>query len=94
MTRREIVENVASKTGFSHRDLDLAFCEFISEIKKSVAKGEPVTLRGFGTFQTKTRKAKKARNISKGEEIILPETVVPHFKPAREFKDKVANSKK
>lgn len=54
-------------------------------IKDVVYCGGEVTLRGFGTFGHKTRKAKTARNINTGETVHVPARVVVSFKPAKDF---------
>jgi len=54
-------------------------------IRDSMTKGEKVYLRGFGTFQVKTRAAKTGRNISKGTLVKIPAHVIPSFQPAKEF---------
>ena len=58
-------------------------------VKDSMAHGNNVYLRGFGSFVIKTRKEKTARNISKNTSIIIPEHKVPTFKPSRVFLDEV-----
>jgi DNA-binding protein HU-beta len=58
-------------------------------VKDSLANGENVYLRGFGSFIVKTRSKKTARNISKNTTIIIPEHNIPAFKPARVFMDEV-----
>ena len=55
-------------------------------IKDSMANGENVYLRGFGTFELKQRAEKTARNISKNTTIIVPAHAIPAFKPCPEFK--------
>ena len=50
-----------------------------------VTGGDTVTIRGFGTFQTKQRKAKPARNINTGETILVPARKVVVFKPSKDF---------
>lgn len=50
-----------------------------------VTGGDTVTIRGFGTFQTKQRKAKPARNINTGETLLVPARKVVVFKPSKDF---------
>ena len=59
----------------------------MQNIKKGVATGDDVYLRGFGSFVTKTRAQKIARNITKATSIVVPEHKIPYFKPSNEFKD-------
>ena len=62
----------------------------MTSIKYSLAHGENVYLRGFGSFIVKERKEKTARNISKNTTIIIPAHNIPAFKLAAEFKKEVA----
>ena len=57
----------------------------MEKVKDSLANNNNVYLRGFGSFITKKRAAKTARNISKNTTIIIPEHLVPAFKPAKTF---------
>lgn len=59
-------------------------------VKDSLAHGENVYLRGFGSFIVKERKDKTARDISKNTTIIIPTHNIPAFKPAEAFKEEVA----
>ena len=63
-------------------------------VRESLISGQNVYLRGFGSFVTRKRAAKTARNISKNTTIVIPEHSIPAFKPSREFLDQVKNSKK
>ena len=65
----------------------------MENVKGSMASGEYVYLRGFVTFHIKHRAEKVARNISKNTTIVIPAHNVPAFKPAKEFVDKVKESK-
>ena len=58
-------------------------------VKDSLANGENVYLRGFGSFIIKVRSEKVARNISKNTAITIPEHKIPAFKPSRVFYDEV-----
>ena len=62
---------------------------FMEAVKGSLAKENNVYLRGFGTFEVKTRKAKTGRNITKNTTVIIPEHKVPTFKPCPDFKNQV-----
>jgi len=58
----------------------------IDTVKKSVKKGDDVTLIGFGTFTKSKRKARMGRNPQTGKEIKIPAMSVPKFRPGSEFK--------
>ena len=58
----------------------------IEEIRESVNRGEPVTLRTFGTFYRHVQPLKVGRNIAKGYSVTIPPTFTPKFKPAKTWK--------
>lgn len=87
MTKAEIVAEISRSTGIE-RDAALKVVEkFMEIVKDSLASGENVYLRGFGTFLTKERAEKTGRNITKGEAVIIPAHQIPAFKPSESFKD-------
>lgn len=87
MTKAELVNAIAIQTGYDKTTIMNVIESAMSNIKKTVVEGEAVYLRGFGSFTTKTRATKVARNISKNESIIVPEHKIPAFKPAESFAD-------
>ncbi|MBO5545950.1 MAG: integration host factor subunit beta [Bacteroidales bacterium] len=89
MTKEEIVKEVAGATGVDRKEVAAIVESLMDSVKKSVAAGEPVYLRGFGTFSLKHRAAKPARNITAQTTILIPEKEVPHFKPCERFKNDV-----
>jgi DNA-binding protein HU-beta len=66
----------------------------MGSIKDSLAKGQNVYLRGFGSFIVKERAEKTGRNISKNTTIIIPAHNIPSFKPAKTFVEQVKNNVK
>ncbi len=89
MTKAEIVNEIAKTTGIEKAAVLATLENFMEIVKESLASGENVYLRGFGSFIVKTRCEKTARNISKNTTIIIPEHKIPAFKPARVFMDEV-----
>ena len=85
MTKAELVNEIAIQTGYDKTTIMNVVEAAMNNIKKTVANGEAVYLRGFGSFGTKTRAAKVARNITKKESIIVPEHKIPAFKPSDAF---------
>ncbi|MBR4520741.1 MAG: HU family DNA-binding protein [Paludibacteraceae bacterium] len=85
MTKAELVNQVAAETGYDKATILNVLEAAMSEIKKNVASGENVYLRGFGSFISRVRAEKVARNITKNTSIVVPEHKIPAFKPAREF---------
>ena len=81
---------IAKTTGIDKAAVVTVIEQFMTIVKDSLAHGENVYLRGFGSFIVKTRAEKTARNISKNTTIIIPSHNIPAFKPADSFKDEVA----
>ena len=89
MTKIELVREIASKTGLPTKDVLVIVESLMETIKTSMANGEEVFLRGFGSFIIKRRAEKTARDISKNITVIVPAHDIPAFKPAKEFMDQV-----
>lgn len=89
MNKAELVELVANKTGNSKRQSEESLNVAINAITKSVAKGEKVTLVGFGTFERRDRRARKGRDPRTGTEIDIPAKKVPAFSAGKQFKQAV-----
>ena len=93
MRKADIVGTIAEKTGIPKVDILVALETFFKEIKISLVEGEPVYVRGFGSFILKKRAAKIGRNIKKNVAVEIPEHFIPAFKPAKEFVQAVKDSK-
>jgi DNA-binding protein HU-beta len=91
MTKAEIVADIATKTGIEKVTVQHTVEAFMEAVKKSMANGENVYLRGFGSFVIKRRAEKTGRNISKNTTIIIPAHNIPAFKPAKTFVNEVKN---
>lgn len=89
MTKAEIVTQIAKNTGIDKATVLMTVENFMNCVKESLATGECVYLRGFGSFIVKQRAQKVARNISKNTAIVIPAHNIPSFKPARTFMKKV-----
>lgn len=89
MTKADIVNEISRSTGIEKTAVLATIEKFMETVKDSMANGNNVYLRGFGSFVVKTRKEKTARNISKNTTIKIPAHKVPTFKPAKTFMDDV-----
>ncbi len=89
MTKADIVNEISRSTGIEKAAVLATVEKFMDVVKDTMAHGENVYLRGFGSFVIKTRKEKTARNISKNTTIVIPEHKVPTFKPSKTFIDDV-----
>ena len=94
MTKAEVIAQIAEKTGIDKSDVSTTVEAFFNVIKGSMAEGENIYVRGFGSFINKKRARKVARNISKNTAIIIDEHYIPSFKPAKVFIEKIKTSKK
>lgn len=90
MTKAEVCTEIARTTGMDKAAVLQVVEKFMDVVKDSLAHGENVYLRGFGSFIVKTRAEKTARNISKNTAIRIPAHNIPAFKPANTFKEEVA----
>ena len=91
MTKADIVNEVAKATGIEKTTVQTVLEASMDSIKDSLAKGNPVYLRGFGSFIIKHRAEKAARNITRNTTMTIPAHDIPAFKPAKVF---VASVKK
>ncbi len=89
MTKADIVANISEDTGLERVEVLKAVESFMNSVKSSLANGDNVYLRGFGSFIVKERAEKTGRNISKNTSIIIPAHNVPAFKPAKTFVEEV-----
>jgi DNA-binding protein HU-beta len=85
MTKAEIVADIVNKTGIEKPTVLASVEAFMDVIQTSMANGENIYLRGFGTFLVKKRAQKLARNITKGTTVNVPAHNIPAFKPSKEF---------
>ena len=85
MTKAEIVNEVAKTTGIEKTQVLAVVEEFTNVVKGSLIAGNPVYLRGFGSFIIKHRAQKTARNITRKTTMTIPAHDIPAFKPAKSF---------
>jgi len=89
MTKAELVAKIAEKAGLSKKDAEAALNAFMDSVKEALAAGEKVSLVGFGTFEVVQRAERKGRNPQTGEEITIPATKAPKFRPGKGLKEAV-----
>lgn len=97
MTKTELIDAVAEKTGLTKKDsgeavnavFDTIVGFLTKEAKKAEAKRDNVQIIGFGTFEVRDRSERKGRNPQSGEEITIPARTVPVFRAGKSFKDSV-----
>lgn len=94
VTKADIVEQIADKTGIERAVVSEIVERFFKVVKESVSTGETLYVRGFGSFGPQKRAAKVARNISTNTLVNVPAHITPKFKPATEFMKRVKESVK
>jgi len=90
MNKAELVETVAAEVGLTKKDINNVVDVMTSAITNSLARGERVTLVGFGTFLVQRRKARQGVNPQTRTRISIPAKDVPKFKPGRSLREAVA----
>ena len=71
MTKADVINEIADKTGIDRLDVQASVEAFFSVVKNSMASGENIYVRGFGSFINKKRAKKIARNISKNTAMVI-----------------------
>ncbi len=94
MTKAHIVANISEKLGLEKGEAQKVVELFMETVKDSLAKGDNVYLRGFGSFITKKRAEKVGRNISKKTSVVIPAHFIPAFKPSKTFVEQVKSNVK
>ena len=94
MRKADLVAIISEKTGVPKVDVLVTLETFFSEVKDTLASGEDVFVRGFGSFVLKKRARKIGRHIKKNVAIEIPEHYIPAFKPAKIFIDNVKENVK
>lgn len=93
MTKSELIERIAAQqTQLSAKDVELAVKTMIEHMSHSLAQGERIEIRGFGSFSLHYRAPRVGRNPKTGEPVGLAGKYVPHFKPGKELRDRVNES--
>jgi DNA-binding protein HU-beta len=89
MTKTDLIAKVAEATEMTKKDSTKVVDATLDAIAEALKNGEKVQLLGFGTFVVRERAARKGRNPQTGEEIDIPATKVPAFKPSKQLKEAV-----
>jgi DNA-binding protein HU-beta len=94
MTKADIVNEIAEKTGIERTIVLNTVESFMKVVKNNMSQGKNIYLRGFGTFLCKKRAAKIGRNITKNQAVQIPAHYIPAFKPAKTFAEKIKKNVK
>jgi integration host factor subunit beta len=95
MTKSELIERIAARQlQLSAKDVELAVKAIIEQMSQTLASGDRIEIRGFGSFSLHYREPRLGRNPKTGETVELAGKYVPHFKPGKEMRDRVNESLK
>ncbi len=90
MTKSELIERIAAlQSQLSPKDVELAIKTMIEQMSETLAQGDRIEIRGFGSFSLHYRAPRIGRNPKTGESVGLAGKYVPHFKPGKELRDRV-----
>ncbi|MEB2268097.1 HU family DNA-binding protein [Priestia megaterium] len=89
MNKTELVDAVATKSELTKQDSKKAVDALLETISNTLAKEEKLQLVGFGTFEIRERAERTGRNPQTGEEMTIPASKAPAFKPGKELKEAV-----
>ncbi|MBT3982923.1 MAG: integration host factor subunit beta [Bacteriovoracaceae bacterium] len=86
MTKAELVEKVANQIKLTKKQTEIIVNTVFQSITNSLAEGEKVELRGFGSFRIRERNSRVGRNPKSGEKVEVPAKKVPFFKAGKELR--------
>ncbi|MDA2924766.1 HU family DNA-binding protein [Acidobacteria bacterium AH-259-O06] len=89
MNKGELVEAIARDAKLSKGQAQSALDAFVSNVQRSLKRGDKVTLVGFGTFSTSSRSARTGRNPQTGMPIKIPAKKVAKFSAGKALKDSI-----
>jgi len=90
MTKSELIEKLTNKLShLSVKDVEQSIKEILELMAQSLAEGDRIEIRGFGSFSLHYRAPRVGRNPKTGESVELDGKYVPHFKPGKELRERV-----
>lgn len=89
MNKSDLINALKQSAGLSRKDAEMVVDTFFGSITESMAAGDRVEIRGFGSFSVKRYKAYTGRNPKTGTQIHVPAKKLPFFKVGKELKEKV-----
>lgn len=90
MTKSELIETLVRKQAqLGYRDVELAVKTMLEQMAQTLATGQRIEIRGFGSFSLHYRPPRVGRNPKSGDPVSLPAKYVPHFKPGKELRERV-----
>ncbi|HEY5649005.1 MAG TPA: integration host factor subunit beta [Nitrospiria bacterium] len=92
MTKAQLIENVSQQvTHLTKRQTEVIVNTIFNSIRQSLANGDKIEIRGFGSFKLRNRRMREGRNPKTGSQVHVPAKSVPFFKAGKELKE-IVNS--
>ncbi len=90
MTRSDLVTLLAERfPQITQKDTEFAVKTILDAMSDALARGHRIEIRGFGSFSVSRRPPRMGRNPRTGEQVPIPEKLVPHFKPGKALREAV-----
>lgn len=90
MNKSDLVENISLQLkNLSKKEVDLIVDTIFNKMTESLGRGERIEIRGFGSFEVRTRDARQGRNPKSGKKVFVNTRRVPFFKVGKELKERI-----
>ena len=95
MVKSELINRIANKQeNLSLKDVELSVNHLLEKMSNSLGRGERIEIRGFGSFSLHYRPPRKAHNPKTGDRVYTTAKYTPHFKPGKDLRERVNESRK
>jgi len=89
VSKSELITALLHQSHLGHRDVERAVSTLLDHMSQTLAHGERVEIRGFGSFSLNYHPPRTGRNPATGDEVVVPAKYVPHFRPGKELRERV-----
>ena len=94
MVKSELIYRITSRQeNLSLKDVELSVNPLLEIMSETLSNGQRLEIRGFGSFNLHYRPPRRAHNPKTGERVFTEAKHTPHFKPGKEMRDRVDNSR-
>lgn len=94
MVKSELIVRIVDKfKQLPENDVELGVNQILENMSDTLAKGNRIEIRGFGSFLLHHRPSRNAHNPRTGEKVVTMPKYAPHFKPGKQIRDRVNESR-